>query len=283
MRLSLSVILLLSLVGPLSCKGFETNVQDTAVDQKETARQNYEAAEAAFEGARWTEAVKYFELVKNKYPYSKYAVLAELRLADTHFAREKWLEAADGYRIFVRFHPRHEQVAYATFRVALSHARAIENNVSWLPFVEAKEKDQAAAKDTIRACDEFLTRFPDDENVAEAKKLRADARGRLAEVDLYAAAFYRQREKWQGALWRYQKVGNDYADTEKAPWALLQAGVIAEEKLNDDEQARAIFQQLLREHPDSPEVKDAKEALARLGERRPQVESDAESAASAGK
>ena len=250
-----------------ACKGFETNVQDTSVDQKETARQNFEAAEAAFEGERWSEAVKYFELVKNKYPYSKYAVLAELRLADTHYSREKWLEAADGYRIFVRFHPRHEQVAYATFRVAQSHARAIENNVNWLPFVDAKEKDQAAAKDTIRACDEFLTRFPDDKNVAEAKKLRSEARGRLAEVDLYAADFYLQRKKWQGAMWRFQRVGNDYADTAQAAWALLQAGAIADDKLNDDEQARAIYEQLVREHPDAPEVKDAKEALARLGPR----------------
>ncbi|MDP2342566.1 MAG: outer membrane protein assembly factor BamD [Deltaproteobacteria bacterium] len=250
-----------------SCKGFETNVQDTSVEQKETARQNFEAAEAAFAASRWSEAVKYFELVKNKYPYSKYAVLAELRLSDTHFAREKWLEAADGYRIFVRFHPRHEQVAYATFRVALSHARAIEDNVSWLPFVEAKEKDQAAAKDTIRACDEFLTRFPDDKNVAEAKKLRSEARSRLAEVDLYAADFYLKREKWQGAMWRFHKVGNDYGDTAQAPWALLQAGAIAQDKLHDSEQARAIYEQLVREHPEAPEVKDAKEALARLGER----------------
>jgi outer membrane protein assembly factor BamD len=246
------------------CSAFQTNVQDTQIDQKESAKLNYDAAEAAFTAARWPEAVKYFELVKNKFPYSKYAVLSELRLADSHFAREKWLEAADAYRIFVRFHPRHEQVAYATFRVAVSHARAIENNISWLPFIEAREKDQAAAKDTIRACDEFLTRFPDDQNAKEAKRLRSEARGRLAEVDLYAAAFYAERGKWQGALWRYQKVGDDYADTAQAAWALLQAGTIAEVRLDDKVQAKALFEKLVREHPEAPEVAAAKEALTRL-------------------
>lgn len=271
MRFVFAWITAASLFSLLSCKGFETNVQDTSVDQKETARQNFESAEAAFTGERWSEAVKYFELVKNKFPYSKYAVLADLRLADTHFEREKWLEAADGYRIFIRFHPRHDQVAYATFRVAQSHARAIENNVSWLPFVQAKEKDQAAAKDTIRACDEFLTRFPGDNNVVEAKKMRTEARGRLADVDLYAADFYRQREKWQGALWRFQKVADEYPDTARAPWALLQAGSIAQEKLKDAEQARALFEQLVREHPDALERKDATEALTRLGPREPPV------------
>jgi outer membrane protein assembly factor BamD len=258
-----AVLAVAATAGP-GCSAFQTNVQDTQIDQKETARQNFEAAEAAFAGARWNEAVKYFELVKNKYPYSKYAVLSDLRLADSHFAREKWLEAADAYRIFVRFHPTHEQVPYATFRVALSHSRAIEDNVSWLPMVDAKEKDQASAKDTIRACDEFLTRFPDDANAAEAKKLKSLARGRLAEVDLYAAQFYAERKKWQGALWRYQRVGTDFGDTEKAAWALLQAGLIAADQLNDPAQARALFEQLVREHPAAAEVKDAKEALARL-------------------
>jgi outer membrane protein assembly factor BamD len=247
-----------------ACKAFETNVQDTEIDERDTARQNYEAGEAAFTSARWQEAVKYFELVKNKFPYSKYAVLAELRLADTHFAREKWLEAADAYRIFVRYHPRHEQLAYATFRIAESHSRAVDDDVAWLPFVDARQKDQSAAKDTIRACDEFLTRFPDDKNAPAARKLRAEARGRLADVDLYAAAFYEKRQRWQGAQWRYARVGSEFADTDGAAHALWKAGAIANDRLADVAAARAAWERLVKEHPDAPEAKDAREALARL-------------------
>lgn len=263
---SLAVLALVlgAAVGVGGCSAFETNLQDTAVNQKDTARQNFESGEKGFEGRRFNEAIKYFEIVKNKYPYSKYAVLAELRLADTHFEREKWLEAADSYRIFVRFHPRHEKVAYAAYRVVLSHSRAIENNVAWLPFVDAREKDQSSARDTIRACNDFLTRYPDDERVPEVQALRSTARGRLADVDLYAAAFYEEREKWQGAMWRYLRVGEDYPDTEKAPMALLKAGQLAEGPLADPVQATAIYERLAREHPESTEAKDARQALGRL-------------------
>jgi outer membrane protein assembly factor BamD len=253
-----------SMTSLVACKAFETNVQDTEIDERDTARQNYDAGEAAFSSSRWQEAVKYFELVKNKYPYSKYAVLAELRLADTHFSREKWLEAADAYRIFVRYHPRHEQVAYATFRIAESHSRAVDDNVAWLPFVDARQKDQSAAKDTIRACDEFLTRFPDDKNAAAARQMRVDARGRLADVDLYAAAFYEKRARWQGAQWRYARVGAEFADTAGAARALWKAGTIANDKLADVAAARAAWERLLKDHPDAPEAKDARDALARL-------------------
>ncbi len=246
------------------CAAFETNLQDTEVDQKDTARQNFEAAEAAFASRRFNEAIKYFELVKNKFPYSKYAVLAELRMADTHFEREKWLEAADAYRIFVRFHPRHEEVAYATWRIAVSHSRAIENNVAWLPFVDAQEKDQSSARDTIRACDDFLIRFADDPRAEEIRALRKTARGRLADVDLYAAHFYEERERWQGAIWRYQRVGEEFTDTDKAAPALVKAAVLAEQRLKDTAQAVALYERVLRSHADSTEATTAAQAIARL-------------------
>jgi outer membrane protein assembly factor BamD len=269
LALSFSSVALVALAiasggGLIACAAFETNLQDTEVDQKDTARQNFESAESAFEGRRFNEAVKYFELVKNKFPYSKFAVLSELRMADTHFEREKWLEAADAYRIFVRFHPRHEQVAYATYRVAVSHSRAIEENVAWLPFVDAREKDQSSAKDTIRACDDFLTRFPEDERAAEVRALRTTARSRLADVDLYAARFYEDRQRWQGAVWRYQRVGEEFADTPQAAPALFRAGLLADQRLEDAPQARALYERVMREHPNAEEAALAKTALSKL-------------------
>jgi outer membrane protein assembly factor BamD len=263
--LTLASTLLLGVGLPLGgCKAFETNLQDTEVDELDTARQNFEAGEASFSSARWQEAIKYFELVKNKYPYSKYAVLADLRLADAHFAREKWLEAADAYRLFVRYHPRHEQVAYATFRVAESHSRAVDDNVAWLPFVDARQKDQSAARDTIRACDEFLTRFPNDKNAKTARALRTAARARLADADLFAAAFYEKRSRWQGAQWRYARVGNDYGDTPGAARALWKAGLLARDRLDDHAAARQSWEKLIAEHPEAPEAKEARSALGAL-------------------
>ena len=111
----------LSVVG--ACKGFETNLQDTEVSLQETARQNYEAGEKMLEASRYVEAIKYFEHVKNKYPYSKYAVLAELRIADADFEQEKFTEAIRGYRQFVHDHRSYaDEVSYA--RARLGHKKA---------------------------------------------------------------------------------------------------------------------------------------------------------------
>ncbi|MCC7072458.1 MAG: outer membrane protein assembly factor BamD [Deltaproteobacteria bacterium] len=257
---AVSLVLAVAVVAASACTAFETNLQDTDVDYAQTAKANFDQGEQAFADGRFTEAVKFFEHTKNKFPYSKFAVQAELRTADAHFAREKWLEAADAYKIFCRFHPRDEKVAYATYRVALAYAKEIDQDVWWMP--SAVERDQSAARDAIRAFDEYLARFPDDENAAEAKKLRVDARARLADADLYAARFYEEREKWKGAMWRYQRVANEYGDTPGAAAALLRAAQLADDQLADAAAATLLYEQLVREHPAAPEATDAKRALA---------------------
>jgi outer membrane protein assembly factor BamD len=262
-----SLVLLGCLAGSVvttsaACTAFETNLQDTEVSYQETAKQNFDAGEKSLEEHRNNEAIKFFEHVKAKYPYSKYAVLAELKIADAHFAREKWLEAADAYRIFVRFHPRHEQVAYASFRGAVAYYREIDEDIPLLP--KSREKDQSATRDAIRAFDDYLQRFPNDEHAVEAKEMRLKARTKLADSDLYAAEFYAQREKWKGAIGRYNRIATEFSDTELAPAALLTAGDMAREKLADTGTARGLYERLLKEHPQAREAILAKRHLDAL-------------------
>lgn len=260
-----NVALALSLAVPLAlgaCSAFETNLQDTSVSYQDTARQNFEEGEKAFTDESYPEAIKFFEHVKNKFPYSKYASLADLRMADAHFEREKWLEAADAYRMFVRFHPRHEKVAYATYRVAKAYYEAMSDDFFLFP--PTREMDQTSTRDAIAAFDEYLSRFPDGEHVKEAGELRTLARTRLAEHDVYAAEFYEQRKKWQGAAWRYERVANEFQDTGLAPDALLKAADIHAERLDEKAEAKILYERLLKEHPKSEAAQEAKARMTSL-------------------
>lgn len=237
------------------CSAFETNLQDTEVSYQATARQNFESGEEAFGGGRYNEAIKFFEHVRNKFPYSKYAVLADLRTADAHYEREKWLEAADAYRLFIRFHPRHEAVPHATWRIAHSFHKEMQKGFFLLP--AAYETDLSSTNDAIRAFDDYLTRYPGGEHAEEARRLRTEARTRLAEHDMYAASFYQRREKWQGAVWRYEHVAEAFPDTPRAPTALLEAGRICADQLGREADARAYFARIVKDFPASPEVEEA--------------------------
>ena len=71
----------------------------------------YEQAVEDMESGLYPEAIRAFADLKTKYPYTKFAALADLRTADTQFRRGKHVEAVDAYRNFLKFHPNHEQDA----------------------------------------------------------------------------------------------------------------------------------------------------------------------------
>ena len=65
--------------------------QDSGVNYSVSAQKNYEKGMDALKDKQWVGAVKYFSFIKSRFPYSKYAVLAELRLADAQFGAEEYL------------------------------------------------------------------------------------------------------------------------------------------------------------------------------------------------
>src|SRR5690349_13633080 len=78
---------------------------DTKVEYQVSAKANYERGSDALAAKSWAAAAKYFAFIKARFPYSKYAVLAELRLADAELGAENHAAAIDAYKAFLKFHP----------------------------------------------------------------------------------------------------------------------------------------------------------------------------------
>src|ERR1043166_5060958 len=112
-----------------------------AVDYSVSAQKNYEKGLKELEDKDWVAASKYFAFIKSRFPYSKYAVLAELRLADAQFGAEQYLEAIDSYRLFLKFHPTHDMVAngYCSYRIGEGYYHQLSGDF-WM-FPPGAEKD----------------------------------------------------------------------------------------------------------------------------------------------
>ena len=61
------------------------------VDYAPSAQQNYERGLKKLKDEDWVAAAKYFAFIKGRFPYSKYAVLAELRNADAEYGAEHYV------------------------------------------------------------------------------------------------------------------------------------------------------------------------------------------------
>src|SRR5229473_2829753 len=134
-------LLLLIVWGAGACKTLNEAGDPNYAKDAET---NLKLGNDALKSKSYLEAEKYFEYVKNKYPYLEAAKTAELRLADSQFEHEKYTEARDAYKNFVKAHPIHPSVDYAAYRAALSFYKEIPSEFFLLP--PSFEKDQSQVR-----------------------------------------------------------------------------------------------------------------------------------------
>lgn len=240
------------------CASLDSTGEPSYADDSEV---NFTRGQKALDDGRHLEALKYFEHVRYKFPYSSHAALADLAVGDTYFSQEKYLEAIDAYRNFLKLRPNHPRSDYAEFRVALSHYKDIPSD--FFIFPPSSEKDQTAVRKALETFGLFVERYPSSEHTAEAKRLHQDVRLRLARHELYVADFYLHRERWRAAVGRLDHLLEKYPGTEVEGEALFKlAG--AHLKLGDKEKARDALERLIRDLPNDPNHADAQSLLASL-------------------
>jgi outer membrane protein assembly factor BamD len=245
------------------CAGFNLFSTDDGANVKYAADAdtNLEKGNAALNNKSYIEAQRYFDFVKSKYPYLEVAKTAELRLADTDFEREKYIEARDRYTNFVKLHPTHPKVDYAAYRAALTHYKEMPSDFFLLP--PSDEKDQGALKAASVSLNDFIRSYPGSEWQAEAKKTLSDVRKRLAAHELYVASFYQKRNRWPAVINRLNTVAHDYPDLgldEKVYFGLFDAY----SKLADQDKAKEALRTLIAKAPSSDGAKRAQSMLSSM-------------------
>lgn len=209
----------------------------------------YYEAEDAFDSDNFLEAVKQYNLVRSRYPYSEYAALSELRIADAYYAQDRFATAIEQYRAFIKLHANHPRVVYANWRVAESFYRQMPQDWFFMP--PAYERDLARARDAERELSYYLRNFKASEYAPRAAKLLVIARRRLADHELYVARFYLERDNPRAAALRLTNLLRTYPGLGLDPPALfLLARAYLE--LGDVDRAVVALGDLIRVHPSSP-------------------------------
>lgn len=238
-----------------------------------TPEKNFAEGEKAFADENYLLAYNYYRHIRQKFPYSNYAVLSDLRIADVNFERERFLEAIDGYESFVRLHPSHPQVPYAMFRAGKAHHRLIPND--WFIMPASHEKDQTQVRETAEVLSRFVQRFPDHDDVVEAQKLLDEVRERLLAHERYVADFYAREGKIRGYVGRLERIRTLYADVGLDADLLLEI-VRAYVRLEDLSNAERTLRILETEFSGAKETEAARGAVSALAEARHAADAAAE-------
>jgi outer membrane protein assembly factor BamD len=247
----------------------------TALGYTEDAKRAYDAAMESYNAHDWIEAQTLLREVKRKYSYSKYARMAELRIADADFEQEKYSDAIREYKDFVHAHRSDaDDVAYARARIAEStYSEIPESALVGAP----EERDQASVVDAYKELNGYLSDYPDSKQSAHVRELLVLVVARLVRHELYVARFYLTKGNYDAAIARIGYALHNYApggsqtqsgvtaDSDLDAEALLLLGTTYL-KMHKWSDARQAFEAIVHDHTQSPLVIQARDYLEHLRE-----------------
>jgi outer membrane protein assembly factor BamD len=169
--------------------------------EERTAHQLADSGMMHFANGDYKKAIAAFENLRDWYPFSDLAELAELKIADSYFMRKKYPEAIAEYESFKSLHPRNKAMAHVFYRIGLSYYNQIKT----------VDRDQGATKMAIEAFEELNRRFPGHPYGDVGTHIRK-SRSDMAENIFYIGLHYFKAQRYEAALARFQKVLNDYPD-----------------------------------------------------------------------
>ena len=113
----------------------------------------------ALNARRFSTADDQFNAVEQNYPYSSWAVNAQLMSGYSLYLQNKYTDAIGTLDRFIQLHPAHRDIAYAYYLRALCYYEQIADI----------ERDQKGTEQAMNALQEVVTRFPDTSLRTDAK------------------------------------------------------------------------------------------------------------------
>jgi outer membrane protein assembly factor BamD len=205
-----------------------------------SAQEYFREGEELYSSKHYEDAVALYKRAKESYYSPEMTAQAELRIADAHFAAEKYIEASSAYDEFRKAHPTHEKAPYALYRQGLCAFRQIEGI----------DTDQTPVANTVALFDLYLQKYPGRENAKEVADLLEATHTIQLQHEIYVGRFYLRTAKYPAAIKRLENALQRFPTSpynDETLYFLGQAYLETGEKAK----GRAAFERLAREFPGS--------------------------------
>ena len=248
----LSLVLALALA-PAGCK----NGPDLSADYAQTARENYELALGEFSDKDWDEVIQYADFVRIRFPFSRFAVEAELLIARAEFEEGNYLTAQDAFRQFAKLHPTHQHVRNGWVSYMAAVSAYMNGPQNFFLFPPDHQRDQSRLREALVELEYFFDHYGGTPSAEHAAALRDEINRRLLEHELYVARFYLDREKPEAAIGRLESAHARYPGIGLDAEVLFLLG-ITYLRMEEIELARSTFSELQSQHPKHHHGKQAR-------------------------
>lgn len=232
----LSLTLLLG--GCSSVGGWVADLFKTPPTPLPPAAELYATGELEMTKKRYEDARLPFRKVVERHPQSSYAPRARFLIGEAYYREGEFDKAIKEFESFLAFFPRHEISDLVQYRLAMSYYDQMKP-------VEQDQSITAKAGDQFR---KLVREYPDSRYASDALSKIEICRGRLAQKELWIAAYYINQGNAPAARQRLELVLREYSRTLVVPEALYRLADVdtQEGRLQD---ARGRLERLANEFP----------------------------------
>ncbi|TFG37672.1 MAG: outer membrane protein assembly factor BamD [Syntrophobacterales bacterium] len=169
---------------------------------RSTPESLYQKGQQYYLDGKYKQSIEAFQRLREEYPLSKYAISADLGIADSYFSTGNYLSAESYYNDFVDFHPTNENLPYVMYQIGLCHYNEMLSI----------DRDQTQTRQARDSFEKLISRFPSSKFSFMAEKKLRDTKRRIGEHEFYVGQFYFKRGDYQAALRRFEVVAEEYAN-----------------------------------------------------------------------
>jgi outer membrane protein assembly factor BamD len=169
---------------------------DASVDLANRAQERMDASD-------YKEAAKLYQQLRDQYPYSRLAILADLKLGDAYFMDTKYIEAYAAYKTFRERHPGSDAIPYAIYQQGMCYYNQMKG----------VDRDQTPSVIAIQNFANLVETYPDSKYAAMAKARITEAQNNLAGHEFYVGEFYYKRKDYRAAVNRFMGIIALYPDS----------------------------------------------------------------------
>jgi outer membrane protein assembly factor BamD len=197
------------------CAWFQT-------EEEKTSQELINEGMDQYNDEHYKDAIASFEKLKDWYPFSQYAILAELKIGDAHYHLHEYEDAIAAYEDFESLHPRNEAIPYVIYQIGLCYFERIDT----------VDRDQSTAQKALETFERLRKQFPKDPYAIKGEQNINKCQKSLAGHDFYVGFFYYNSKHYKAALQRFKNVLTNYPDVGVHQKA-LQYIIMCEEKIKE--------------------------------------------------
>ena len=204
MKINKFISLFAILILCISCSN--EKIKDTIITEKNLDLQVLEAYKEGLKALEENDvlfAAKKFNEAEILFPQSEWAPKSALMAAYSYYIQDYYGDAIAELKRFIRIYPKHKDLQYAYYLLAISYYEQIVD----------EKKDLQSIVDAKKTFKIVIEKYPNTDYGLDAEFKLDLINDILAAKEMYIGRYYFDKKKWISAINRFRKIIDDYDET----------------------------------------------------------------------